>query len=306
LTSSARSRTEPGCQLSVLRLVAFVWRHPLNADARLRAIGRVLRWQIASRLFAGPIALPFVEDTRLFASRGMTGATGNWYCGLHESAGMGFILHFLRSDDLFLDVGANIGSYSVMVAGGVGAKVISIEPIPETFANLQTNVTLNALADRVELHCLGLSNRRSELRFIADQDTINHVMAEGEPGNGIPVPVVAMDELLAGRVPAVIKIDVEGHEHAVVEGAHRTFSDPALAAVVMEINGSGARYGVDDGELLTKMHAYGFKPYSYDPISRQLRDWIASSGDAIFIRDADAAGARVMRAQRYRLVNGTI
>jgi len=292
--------------MSVFRLVSFVWRHPLNAGARLRALGRIVRWQVASRLLAGPIALPFVEDTRLFASRGMTGATGNWYCGLHESAGMGFALHFLRSDDLFLDVGANIGSYSVLVAGGIGAKVISIEPIPETFANLQTNVTLNALVDRVELHCLGFSNRRAELRFTADQDTINHVIAQGEPGKGIPVPVVSMDELLAGRVPAVIKIDVEGHEHAVLEGAHHTLSDPGVAAVVMEINGSGARYGVDDRELLTKMHAYGFKPYSYDPISRHLRDWISSRGDAIFIRDADAVGSRVVHAKRYRLVNGTI
>jgi len=42
---------------------------------------------------------------------------------------MGFLLHFLRKDDLFLDVGANIGSYTVLAGGAVGAKSISFEPV---------------------------------------------------------------------------------------------------------------------------------------------------------------------------------
>lgn len=104
--------------MQAFRLFSYVWRHQLNANGRLQAIGRLLRWQIASRLLAGPIALQFVENTVLFAKRGMAGATGNWYCGLHETEEMGFVLHFLRPDDLFVDVGANIGSYTVLAAGG--------------------------------------------------------------------------------------------------------------------------------------------------------------------------------------------
>lgn len=292
--------------MQLLRLFLYVWRHPLNVGGRLQVIARVLRWQMASRLLAGPIALPFVEDTRLFVSRGMTGATGNWYCGLHEAEEMGFVLHFLRPDDLFVDVGANIGSYTVMVAGGVGTRVISVEPIPSTFSNLQMNVILNGLTDRVELHRVGLSSERSELRFTPDQDTVNHVMAEGELGRAIRVPVVSMDELLAGRVPTVIKIDVEGHEQAVLKGARSTLSDPGVAAVVMEINGSGVRYGVSDDELLAMMRGYGFEPYGYDPFVRRLRDWDPSSGNAIFFRDRSAVDSRVAQAKRYRLVNGTI
>lgn len=292
--------------MQLLRLLYYVWCHRLNAGGRFRAIGRVLRWQVASRLLAGPLAFPFVEDTLLFASHGMTGATGNWYCGLHEAEEMGFILHFLRPDDLFLDVGANIGSYTVMVAGAVGARVISVEPIPATFSNLQRNVLLNGLTDHVEPHCVGLSSERSELRFTQDQDTVNHVMAEGEYSRAIRVPVVSMDELLAGRVPSIIKIDVEGHELAVLKGARSTLSDPGVAAVVMEINGSGARYGVSDAELLAMMRGYGFVPCGYDPFARRLRDWDHSSGNAIFVRDRNMVEARVIQAKRYRLINGMI
>src|SRR5438270_11919454 len=111
--------------MELLDLIRFVWHHPLNAGNKLAALGRVVRWQVASRLLSGPITLPCVEGTSLLASRGMTGATGNWYCGLHEVRDMAFALHLLRPGDRFLDVGANVGSYTVLAAGAVGAKVVS-------------------------------------------------------------------------------------------------------------------------------------------------------------------------------------
>ena len=292
--------------MQLINLLSYVWRHPLNAEGRIHAIGRVLRWQVSSRLLVGPIALPFVEDTKLFASRGMTGATGNWYCGLHEVAEMAFILHLLRPDELFVDVGANVGSYTTMAAGAAKARVIAVEPIPTTFSNLQRNVLLNGLGERVELHCAGLSSERTELRFRADQDTTNHVMADNEPGDALCVPVTTMDELLAGRVPSAIKIDVEGHERSVLSGAQQTLSNPGLLAVVMEINGSGARYGVGDEELLAMMTVHGFTPCAYDPFARQLCDWSPFRDNAIFVRDRAALSSRLTEAKRYRLVNGTI
>ena len=53
----------------------------------------------------------------------MIGATGNLFCGLHEIEDMGFVLHFLRSDDIFLDVGVNVGTYTVLAAGVAGSSV---------------------------------------------------------------------------------------------------------------------------------------------------------------------------------------
>ena len=95
-------------------ILHFIWSQPLNKDARLRAVLRFFRWQIASRLIKCSIAMPFVEDTLLLATSGMAGATLNWYNGLHEPREMGFALHLLRPGDLFVDVGANVGSYTVL------------------------------------------------------------------------------------------------------------------------------------------------------------------------------------------------
>ena len=106
---------------SVRNTVSYILRHPLNRGRPARALSRFIGWQVQSRL-TSPIAVPFVDGTRLLVSRGMTGATGNIYCGLTDFEEMAFVMHALRPDDLFLDVGANVGSYTVIAAGAAGAK----------------------------------------------------------------------------------------------------------------------------------------------------------------------------------------
>ena len=292
--------------MALTDVLAFVWNHPLNAGNKVAALGRVARWQAASRLLSGPIALPFVEGTSLFASRGMTGATGNWYCGLHEAPDMGFLLHLLRPGDHFLDAGANVGSYTVLAAGAVGARVTSIEPIPATFSHLQRNIALNRLDGAVHAWQGGLSDMPGTLRFTEGLDTVNHVLADGETAASIDVPVRTVDDLVGTDVPVLIKIDVEGHERAVLRGAARTLADARLLAVVMETNGSGARYGVGDEELIALMDSHGFRAHTYDPFGRRLLDAEKSAGNTVFIRSAAAVAGRLRTSKRYRLINGVI
>jgi FkbM family methyltransferase len=292
--------------MALTELLAFVWNHPLNAGHKVAALGRIARWQAASRLLAGPIALPFVEGTSLLASRGMTGATGNWYCGLHELSDMGFVLHMLRAGDHFLDVGANVGSYTVLAAGAVGAVVTSVEPIPATFRHLQRNVALNGLSAKVTAWQGGLSDSPGVLTFTEGLDTVNHVVARGEAGAVVDVPVRTVDDLVEADVPVLIKIDVEGHEHAVLKGAARTLASPRLLAVVMETNGSGARYGVKDEQLVAIMRGHRFSPYTYDAFGRRLVEASHADGNTVFVRDKAIAEARLRTSRKYRLVNGEI
>lgn len=108
----------------------FMLNHPLNQGSIRSTLKRFLYWQLGSRLVMGDVLVPFVDNTLLRVRPGMTGATCNIYVGLHEFEDMAFVLHLLRSGDLFVDIGANIGSYTVLAGGAVGAKCISVEPIP--------------------------------------------------------------------------------------------------------------------------------------------------------------------------------
>lgn len=287
-------------------LLRFVWRHPLNRANRWGALMRVARWQLGSRLLPGPVAVPFVGEGRLTLERGMTGATGNWYCGLHELEEMAFVLHLLRPGDLFVDVGANIGSYSVMASAGVGARSVAIEPVPATFERMLRNARINALEDRMTCIQAGVSDAPGTLAFTAGLDTVNHVLAKGEAGDCVQVEVLALDSLPAAHEAALIKIDVEGHELAVLEGAATVLASPGLLAVVMEVNGSGARYGLADDALFACMAGHGFSRYAYDPFARRLNAPQAGAANAIFVRNVEAVAVRLRDAPAYRLVNGYI
>jgi FkbM family methyltransferase len=71
---------------------------------------------------------------------------------------MGFHLHFLRASDLFVDNGANVGSYTILDAGVVKAKTFSIEPSHDTFKKLLRNIDHNSLIDIVTAVNIGLGS----------------------------------------------------------------------------------------------------------------------------------------------------
>jgi len=182
----------------------------------------------------------------LLAQPGVTGATGNIYCGLHECHDMGFVLHFLREGDFFLDVGANIGSYTVLASGAVGAETLCFEPVPETFQHLLDNIHLNRLTDRVQAHNVAVGSEAGEIEMIADQDTVNRVITgEAYAGATVKVPVVVLDEILAGRVPKLIKIDVEGFELKVLQGMRDTLRDQR-PRLFIEIHGADLKAKLDN------------------------------------------------------------
>jgi FkbM family methyltransferase len=289
--------------MSALRSLNFIARHPLNRREPWRALWRFTRWQLAARLGAGAIAVPFVEDTRLLVARGMHGATGNVYCGLHEFEDMAFVLHALRSDELFIDVGANVGAYSVLAAGVVGARVLAFEPAPLAYAALMDNLRLNNLEARVAARRQGVGAQTGLLRFTSGLDTVNHVMGVAEPGIAtLEIPVVTLDAVLEPAMPCMIKMDVEGYETAVVAGAQRTLRSPQVRAVLMELNGSGKRYGFDEQRLHASMLGFGFEDARYDPVTRALQPHgCSAAGNRLYVRDPQALQLRCAAAPRRRV-----
>jgi FkbM family methyltransferase len=287
----------------------LLWQHPLAARDRVAAVRRWARWQIGSRLVGGSAIVPFVDETVLSVRRGMTGATGNVYVGLHEFADMGFVAHFLREGDRFLDVGANVGSYTVLAAGARRADTIAIEPVPGTFRDLMTNVRLNGLESRAKALNVGLAASPGTLRFTTSLDTTNHVVAGGgEEADTTEVPVTTLDDVVGACPPVLVKIDVEGFESQVLAGARKTLASPETQALIVELNGAANRYGLDVRETRREIEALGFRPFAYDPLSRSLTPWNPTEldGNYLFLRDPAATERRVRTAPPIRVLGGFV
>ena len=235
-----------------------------------------------------------------------TGVTGNIYCGLHEFPDMAFWLHALRKGDFFVDIGANVGSYTVLASAAIGARGYCFEPVPSTYDRLMTNIRLNNLGDQVKSLNMALGNSKGEIHFSSDQDSMNHVIADGEISeNKIIVNVSTLDEEITSP-PFVMKIDVEGYETPVLEGAENTLKNEELCGIIIELNGNRNRYGYNESKILSMMLDYGFKAYSYKPFERaliNLENKNFGEGNTIFIRNMDRVLDRIKTAPKID-VNG--
>lgn len=286
--------------LSLLKTIKFITNHPLNRGRKIDAVLRFVKWQIGSRLVPGAIVFDWIGGAKFLVETGETGLTGNIYTGLHEFADMGFLLHFLRKEDLFVDVGANVGSYTILAGSCGGARSIAFEPVPSTYSKLLNNVRLNCLDANVKCINVGLGSEPGVIDFTCDVDTMNHVVAPGEVcEKKVSVNVTTLDIALNGACPSLLKIDVEGYEAPVVEGAQETLKNKALNAVIMELNGGGGRYGFIESKILETMIAFGFKTYEYNPLDRKLVDRAhdnLKSGNALFVRNVSFVNDRLRSA----------
>ncbi len=291
--------------MSLVSTLRFILSHPLNRTNKMDALGRFFRWQFGSRILRQPAIIDFVSGARLIVTQGMTGATGNIYTGLHEFEDMAFVLHALRKEDTFVDIGANVGSYTILAGKSVGAKCISVEPIPTTFSHLIDNIQLNKINDRVVALNIGLGKETGRLRFTAGLDCVNHVISETEnESDSIEVPVKKLDEILTNAQPYLIKMDVEGFETEVVAGASETLSRKSLNIVIMELNGSGDRYGYDEVYLHKQILAHGFLSYQYQPLTRKLISLErerSRSGNTLYIKDAQELLRRIQLAAPFAM-----
>jgi FkbM family methyltransferase len=278
--------------LSLLRTLKFIVGHPLNRGRPVRAIARYVGWQIASRI-KSEVVVDWIEGTKLAARNGMAGATGNIYCGLHEYEDMSFILHALRPGDLFIDVGANVGSYAVLASGVCGARTIAIEPDPITANHLARNIEINSLGNLVRIERTAVGEKTGEVRFTVGRDTMNQVAAEGDRDAQI-VPIRRLDDILRSDEPAIMKIDIEGFEEQALSGAARTLAKPSLWAIEAETVTPRAE------EIL---HAAGFEKFAFDPTRRNFRkSEVATGSNSLFVRNLAFVAERCMTApaRRYR------
>lgn len=288
--------------MSLMSLLKFIANHPLNRENKFKAVSRFAKWQITSRLNPYPVIYSYTDRAKLIIQRSMTGATGNLYCGLHEFTDMGFVLHFLRKEDLFVDIGANVGSYTVLAGGHVGATVVSIEPVPHTFDHLKNNIAINQIGDHVMAYNFALGNEKGHVSFTSGLDTMNHVATESETQT-IKVPVDTLDAILEDKQdPVLLKIDVEGFETNVLNGATNTLKNDHLKAIIIELNGSGTKYGYDEMLLHEKLLDEKYHPYRYNPFERELTP-IDKFGthNTIYIKDIEFVRNRVARAEKIKV-----
>ena len=173
------------------------------------------------------------------------------------------ILSCLKPGSVFIDIGANVGYYSLLANGKVGAagRVLSFEPNPVTAGQLKRNIRLSA-AHQIELFGVALSDKEGEVQLYCPKDeTHGHASLQNQRWRDVvsyTVPAKRMDDILPKDIEHIdlVKIDVEGAELLVFAGGGGIISR-FKPPIIMELNEkAAASFGYDILDAVKLLMSY--------------------------------------------------
>jgi FkbM family methyltransferase len=170
--------------------------------------------------------------------------------------------------EIFVDIGANVGMYTIWAAKTRGVRTFAFEPESQNYALLCRNIVMNGLMEHVVAYCLALSDTASYSLLHLSQfqpggschsfgEMIDHNLEHRDTKLSQGCISTTLDTLVAGGVlptPNHIKIDVDGLEHKVLAGCRSVLADRSLKSVLVEINTNLEQHR----KIIADMKAIGF------------------------------------------------
>lgn len=195
---------------------------------------------------------------------------------LPEAGTVAIVDRLLSRGDCFVDIGANVGIYSLIAAHRVGreGKVLAFEPTPSTQAALRMTMVVNGLSDLVSVYdfALGSEDGTATLHCEATSGHNSLLMSSNPAIDTVEVPVRRGDEILQGLKPTLLKIDVEGWEVEVLDGLKATImANPDIALIVEYSPEHVRRAGLKPDEWLGRVRAGGLNLWLVDDDDLVLR-----------------------------------
>lgn len=285
------------------RSIKFIWNHPLVKVERLKALFRYFSFHILTRINNVEKSIPFIEGTKVTIRRDLSGIATNYYTYLADFEEMSFLLHFLKPDDVFYDIGSNVGVYTILASGVIGCQTIAIEPVKETYDQLLRNIDLNQIRQAVITYNIALGKDEGIAHISKSKGALNRIRGNKYPDTE-SVKQKSLDIISCKYKPNLLKIDVEGFEMEVLKGGELTLSNPELQGLIIEINGNSRKYGLSDNQIHHEIISYGFKPVCYDPFNRylkQLNDYNIDSHNTIYVRNYKMIREIIKKSQKYQL-----
>lgn len=191
------------------------------------------------------------------------------------------ILSLVNVGATVLDIGANSGYYTILTASKIGDEglVLSFEPHPDAYELLQKNALINNLDNLIQSYqiCLGEEDGETEF-YLTEESSFSGISATGRAKikEKVKLPIYRLDTFLAKlNIPTVdiIKIDVEGYEFAVLEGAKTTLKNSPDCLIMLEVSSKNLNQTRQEKliKVLADIYELGFRGWLVESQSETLK-----------------------------------
>lgn len=203
------------------------------------------------------------------------------YFNIFENDEIKFTTRFLKKDDVFIDIGSNIGLFSLYASPivGINGKVICFEPSNITFKRLQENITLNNLQNINAINrAISNTNGQTNLQLASDGYDAWNSLAKPSRGEVLHTEIIdciTFDTFIETcenlQKISLIKIDVEGWEIPVLQGGKDFFMQKNAPTILIEFTDENAKNaGYSCKELYNVLLSYGYTLFSYNANTNEL------------------------------------
>lgn len=181
----------------------------------------------------------------------------------HETRAVETVCGLLRDDDIFLDVGANIGIFSIAAAmTATEGEVLAFEPHTTNRQRLERHVELNSPSAPIRVFESALSDTDGEMTFTEEEgDVAGHGTAQLDRTGRNTVSTKKFDNMVkSGDVPEpnIIKIDIEGGEWNALNGMKETLASDSVRGIVVEIHPEQLPDSISPTEIDELLESFGF------------------------------------------------
>ncbi len=186
--------------------------------------------------------------------------------GIREYYATNFIKNFIKTGDVIVDIGANIGYYVILESKIIGSDgiIYAIEPIPRSIELLQKNIILNKCNNVIPYQCAVGDRIGTTIINVAAKLNLSSIHNIGsEVKEQIRVDILTLDSFLSGKkIPDFIRMDVEGYEYEIIKGMKETLmlNKPLKLFIEMHFSILGKDKSV---ELLKILQDSGFEVVAF-------------------------------------------
>lgn len=188
-------------------------------------------------------------------------------------------LNSLSENSILIDIGANVGMYSIWAAAMRGARVFAFEPEAENYALLNRNIHLNKLEDQISAYCMGLLDFDGfSVLHLSDttpggschsvEQEVGFDLQPRKSAHKQGCLVTTLDKFCeeSGITPTHIKVDVDGLEPRVLSGLKATLASDVCHSLIIELNSNLSEHI----EAIELIKSFGFN-YDNDQVQKSLR-----------------------------------
>lgn len=262
--------------LLINKIIRYIWFQPNNRQKQFLSLSNFFCWQLYKRITYHYLDIQLLQNLKLRCYPDSQSASAAIYCGLYDYHEMNFLLRYLREKDLFLDIGANIGIYTLLAASKIKSGCIySFEALPTNYRRLEENINLNnltqvkpysiAIADSVGSVTISNNTKSDSTAFITTNTTYT---TESLQISSSTLDTELQNENLSHLTLA--KMDIEGAEILALKGATSLLQQQRPHVWILELL-NGVNHGYCKQDIVKLLQDYGYSLYHYNADTNQLQ-----------------------------------